>query len=474
MTDLALCSAVALSALFARGEASPVEAVRAVLARLDRLDPSLNALCLRDDEAALAAARMSEARWMAGTPKGPIDGVPTTIKDIILTAGYPTRRGSRAVGASGPWTEDAPVTARLREAGAVTIGKTTTPEFGWKGVTDSPLTGITRNPWATSRTPGGSSGGAAVAAASGFGALHVGTDGGGSIRIPAAFTGIFGLKPSFGRVPAYPASPFGTLSHIGPMTRTVGDAARMLTVMASGHHRADVDDWYALPRTDTDFEAELDAGVAGLRVAYSPRLGFDHVTVHPDIAKAVAEAATVFADLGAVVEEVDPGHPDPREIYVTLWAAGAANLQGLTEEATFAGLDPGLQRLIERGRGISRARYLEAIRHREGFGRHMKAFHATWDLLLCPSLPLPAFEAGRETPLNGEYGEWWDWTPFTYPFNLTQQPAASLPAGLIPTADGSLPIGVQLVGRMHDEITVLRAARAFEHARPWCLPDQGV
>jgi aspartyl-tRNA(Asn)/glutamyl-tRNA(Gln) amidotransferase subunit A len=216
MTDPAALSATELLRLYRARQLSPVEATRAVLARIERFDPVVNAFCLVDGDLALAAARASEARWQRGEPCGLVDGVPATIKDLILTEGWPTLRGSLAVARDQPWAEDAPATARLREQGAVLIGKTTTPEFGWKAVTDCALTGITRNPWNTSKTPGGSSGGAAVAAALGMGALHVGTDGGGSIRIPAGFTGIFGLKPSFGRVPAYPPSPFGTLAHVGP------------------------------------------------------------------------------------------------------------------------------------------------------------------------------------------------------------------------------------------------------------------
>ena len=220
-TDPATFSAAELLRLYRTQALSPVEATEAVLARIERFEPAVNAFCLVDPERALAAARASEARWRRGEPQGLLDGVPTTIKDLILTRGWPTLRGSRAIAPGQPWEEDAPATARLREHGAVLIGKTTTPEFGWKAVTDSALTGITRNPWDLARTPGGSSGGAAAACALGMGALHVGTDGGGSIRIPASFAGIFGLKPSFGRVPAAPLSPFGTVAHLGPMTRSV-------------------------------------------------------------------------------------------------------------------------------------------------------------------------------------------------------------------------------------------------------------
>ncbi|MCH8926013.1 MAG: hypothetical protein IH924_07745, partial [Proteobacteria bacterium] len=213
--DIARLSAGELIAGYRDGSLSPVEATRAALARIEKHDPALNAFRLVDAESALEEARKSEERWRIKAPRGRVDGVPTSIKDLLLTKGWSTPRGSKTVDQDQPWEEDAPCVARLREHGAVLLGKTTTPEFGWKGLTDSPLTGITRNPWNPERTPGGSSGGAAVAVATGMGALAIGTDGGGSIRIPAGFTGVFGFKASGGQVPAYPPSPFGTLAHVG-------------------------------------------------------------------------------------------------------------------------------------------------------------------------------------------------------------------------------------------------------------------
>ncbi|MFQ5546445.1 MAG: amidase family protein, partial [Acidiferrobacterales bacterium] len=230
--DIAMQSATELLKLYQRRQLSPVEATKAALAQISAYDPPLNAFCYVDEDAALTAAGESEARWQKGAPKGLLDGVPTAIKDLILTKGWPTLRGSRVVSKDQSWDEDAPSSARLREHGAVLLGKTTTPEFGWKGVTDSPLTGVTRNPWNLATTPGGSSGGSAAAIATGMCALAIGTDGGGSIRIPAGFTGIYGIKPSFGRVPAAPLSPFGTVAQVGPMTRTVTDAALMLMVIS--------------------------------------------------------------------------------------------------------------------------------------------------------------------------------------------------------------------------------------------------
>src|SRR5438067_2638604 len=282
--DLAYLSAVLLLDLYRRRELSPVEATRLIFDRLDALQSRINAFCVVDRDGALAAARASEGRWLGGEAAGRLDGVPVTIKDLILMRGIPTRRGSRLVEPDQDWLEDAPATARLREAGAVIIGKTTTPEFGWKALGDSPLTGITRNPWGLSRTPGGSSAGAAAACAAGIAPLHVGSDGAGSIRIPSAFTGVFGLKPSFGRVPAYPLSPMDLLAHIGPMARSVADAALLLSVLSGADDR----DPYALPPEDRDYAAGLEEGVRGWRIAYSPTLGY--AKVDPEIAAAAAEA----------------------------------------------------------------------------------------------------------------------------------------------------------------------------------------
>jgi len=312
-TDLTQTPAHELLALYRSGQASPVEVTQAVLQRIERVNPHINAFCLVDEKAALASARASEARWQAhrqqGTPVGELEGVPASIKDLILTRGWPTLRGSRTIDPLQPWEVDAPATARLREAGAVLLGKTTTPEFGCKGETNSPATGITRNPWNLNHTPGGSSGGTAAAVAAGLGPLSVGTDGAGSVRIPAAFCGNVGLKPSFGRVPAYPLSPFGSVAHLGPHTMSVRDAAMMMNVLK----KPDARDWTSLPPEAADYTSGLEDGIRGLRIAYSPTLGYAK-NVHSEIAAAVNAAVRQLQALGAQVDLVDPGFEDPLEI----------------------------------------------------------------------------------------------------------------------------------------------------------------
>jgi len=447
---------------YRRRRFSPVEVIGAVLDRIAAVNEPVNAFVRVDEEAALAAARDSEQRWADGAPCGLLDGVPATIKDILLSRGWPTLRGSRTVDPDQPWRADAPVTASLRRHGAVLLGKTTTPEFGWKGVTDSALSGITRNPWDTGRTPGGSSGGAAVACALGMGALHAGTDGGGSIRIPAGFTGVFGHKPSFGRVPAWPMSPFGTVAHVGPLTRTVEDAALMLTVISE----PDARDWYALPYEPRDYRVGLESGVAGLRCAFSPDPGTGRVDA--EVAAAVQGAAGTLADLGAEVEEITAPLRDAGDVFRVFWFAGAANfLRGFSDQQR-ARIDPGLQAVAEKGAAYTIADYYDATEARAELGRAMNALHEDFDLLLTPTLPIPAFAAGQVSPDPGEIEGWVDWTPFSYPFNLTQQPACSVPCGF---TRAGLPVGMQVVGPMHADALVLRVARAYEAACPFRMPE---
>jgi aspartyl-tRNA(Asn)/glutamyl-tRNA(Gln) amidotransferase subunit A len=459
--DLCALSATELLDAYRKRELSPVEVAAAVRKRVDELNPMLNAFCLVSEEFA-DAARQSEARWKRGEPQGLLDGVPVSIKDLLLTRGWPTLRGSKTLDPKGPWNDDAPVVARLREHGALFTGKTTTPEFGWKGVTDNPLTGITRNPWDPAKTPGGSSGGAAAALAAGMGPLALGTDGGGSIRIPCSFTGLFGLKPSFGRVPAWPLSPFGTVAHVGPMSRTVADAALMLNVLSL----PDARDWHALPYDDRDYRMNLEQGVRGLRIAFSPDLGY--AKVDPEVAALVKNSIRVFEDLGAKVEEKHPGFRNVDALFRTHWFSGAAfMLKDMPAEKKKL-MDPGLLEVASQGAKITATEILDAQMKRGALGMQMNLFHRDYDLLLTPTLAVPAFEVGREYPATSKDERWTDWTPFSYPFNLTQQPAASIPCGL--TRDG-LPVGLQIVGPRYADALVLRAARAFEAAQPFSRPD---
>ena len=467
MSDLTQCTVEQLLTLFRGGAVSPVEVTQEVLLRIQRINPLINAFCLVDEEAALANARISEQRWQAhrrnAAPVGALEGIPVSIKDLILTQGWPTLRGSRTVNPKQNWDVDAPVTARLREAGAVLLGKTTTPEFGCKGETNSLLTGISRNPWNLAHTPGGSSGGASAAVSAGLGPLAVGTDGAGSVRIPAAFCGNVGLKPSFGRVPAYPLSPFGSVAHLGPHAMTVTGVAQMMNVIT----QPDARDWTSLPFDAADYTDQLHSGIQGLRIAYSPALGYAK-NVHPDIAAATAQAAHYLQELGAVVEQVDPGIEDPLDITTGLWFAGAYQVWRTLSKEQQALTDPDFAAQAAIGETLD-ANALHQLNQRRGLlGSHLRQFMQRFDLILTPSTAVPAFKAlpAGHSPMNSE--AMLGWTPFSYPFNLSQQPAISLPCGL--TSEG-LPMGVQLVGPMFGDALVLRAAKALEDCYPLLRPD---
>ncbi len=456
--DIHELDAFELSAAYARQALSPVEVTQACLTRIAAFDARINAFCHLDEVTSLAQAEASQERWMAGAPLSALDGVPVAIKDLLLTKGWPTRRGSLTTEAKGPWLEDAPAVARLREAGAVLIGKTTTPEFGWKGCTDSPLTGVTRNPWDLTRTPGGSSGGSAAALAARLCPLALGTDGGGSIRIPASFTGTFGLKPSFGRVAAWPLSPFGTVAHVGPMSRSVRDSAMLLNIIA----RPDARDWYGLPSSSEDYLLRAEASLRGKRIAYSPRLG--HVIrIVPEVESLVEKAALRFEQLGARVERVDPPGGNPGEIFRTLWWAGAGYLLADLPEGKKALLEAPLRKMAEEGAGFALKEYMAANLQRGAYGAGLRQFMENYEFLITPSVATPAFETERLTPLDDDGNAWMAWTPYSFPFNLTQQPAASINCGF--TAQG-LPVGLQLVGRMFDDGGVLAASLAYERADP--------
>ncbi len=439
------------------GRLSPVEVADAILARIDRLEPQINAFVHLDRDTTLAMARASERRWRAGEPLGALDGVPITIKDLLPVEGWPLRRGSLAYDPDVPAPEDAPSVARLREAGSVFLGKTATPDSGSKIVTQSDVHGETHNPYDLTKTPGGSSGAAAAALATGLGPLAVGTDGAGSIRIPAAFCNLVGLKPSFGRVPIHPTSLFMPHSVVGPMGRRVRDVALMLAVMA----RPDPRDPYAWP-IRFDLDKALEEDLSGLRVAASSRLGFSAPLLDREVVDACREAAGAFADAGAVVEEVEPVWPvDPLEPFQVFWEATYAGYLATFATGLQRRMDRDLQAIAARGRDVDIVKYHKALGQRGLLASAAKSFFSEYDLLIGPVMPVPPYALGSLAPPEAE-GEW-DWCPFTYPWNMTGQPAASVPCGFTETG---LPIGLQIVAWTGQEETILRAAAALERTHP--------
>lgn len=459
--DLTTLTATQALARFRAGSLSPELLIDDCLARIERDNPKVNAFTCVNGEQARHLAAESARRWQTGKPYGPLDGVPITIKDLTLTKGLPTRLGSTTTAPDGPWDTDAPISHHLRNAGAILIGKTTSPEFGWKGVTDNPLHGITLNPWNPALTSGGSSGGAGAAAALNLGLLHQGSDAGGSIRIPCSFTGTFGIKPTFGWVPQWPASAMSTLSHLGPMTRTAADSALMLSVMA----QPDTRDGYSGNPSAPNWLTPPPADLSGWRIAFSADLGY--VDVAPDIAQRVEEAVAHFEALGAIVERVDPGFSSPLKTFNTLWFAGATQSLERLDEQQLAALDPGFLDIARRGQDVSLSDYLAARRERSELTAQMAAFHQRYDLLVTPTMPIAPFAAGHNVPPGKAFQDWMDWTPFSYPFNLTQQPAASLPCGL---DNQGLPVGLHLVAGKYQDLKVLHAAQLLERYLPPITP----
>lgn len=447
----ALLDAEELLQHFAAKSLTPLEALQAVTERIARQNPEINAFVVMNPQA-LEAARMSTARWQAGAPQGALDGVPVTVKDLIDVAGLPTRRGSKTTDPM-PALQDAPVARALRASGAVIIGKTTTTEYGWKSPGDCPLTGITRNPWNTAHTPGGSSAGAAAAAASGFGPLHVGTDAGGSIRIPAAWSGIVGLKPSFGRVPQWPLGAFGHVAVAGPMARTVRDAALMLSVLA----RFDARDPFALPDDPRDWREGIEDGVRGLKVAVLRKPGFPAPVDHDGLA-ALEIALQILRDEGAIVEEVNVELPDCSLAFNRVWGAAIGRVVNAVLEPQRHLLDAGLLQVAAHNENVTAQDVLEGETMRVKAANAMAMLHLTYDAVICPCVPACAPPVGKiiDDPVAAL---WNDWAPWTLLFNLTRQPAISLPVGV--NAAG-LPRAVQIAAGLYNDDIVLRIARAVE------------
>ncbi len=457
--DLCYAPATELAAGYRARRFLPSEVVSAVLDRIQALNPLVNAFCTVVADSALADARAADEALQHGELRGPLHGVPISIKDVIPTKGVLTTYGSKVFERFVPDT-DAPVAERLKVAGAVLLGKTNTPEFGWKSPTDNRLFGPTRNPWNLERTAAGSSGGAAAAVATGMGPLAVGSDGGGSIRQPASFCGVFGFKPSFGLVPNHPPGVIDTFVSIGPLTRTVRDAGLLLNAIAGPDDR----DWFSVPGDQVDHVAACDGGQRGLRVAWSPDLGY--AVVDPQVRRVTELAALRFAELGCEVVEDSPGWDDPADLFhVLFWGLMGAMVEDLSPDSRHL-LDPGLLDLADMGRSISAFDVARAIQARGELQQRARRFFERYDLLLTPTMSLPPFGLGISIPsaVADQEVHGMQWTPFTFPFNLTGQPAASVPCGW--TADG-LPIGLQVIGNRRADATVLRACAAFELAFPW-------
>ena len=460
--DLCFAPATRVRQLIAGKEVSIVELVELFYQRIEALDPSLNAYLTLSSDEALATARQLQDAVQRGQPLGPLHGVPVSIKDLELTKGLRTTMGSAVFQDRIP-DIDSVVVERVRQAGAVILGKTNTPEFGQSGTTENKLGGPCRNPWNTERTPGGSSGGAAAALAAGLCTLATGSDGGGSIRIPASFSGVFGIKPSQGRVPRYggygrPAA--NHFSQSGPLSRTVADTALLLQVLAGPDPRDPVTMRDAPP----DFSENLGGGVSGWRIAWSADLGY--AGVDPEVVRVTEQAAKQFQELGATVEETDLALNDPFPAFLDVFSAAAYTSYGhLLDDHRDDFTDYG-RRALEHGASLTGADLSRALLRVDELRRQMEYFFDQYDLLLTPTMAVTAFPIEqRPTVIGGKQVEpFWGYLPFTFPINMTGQTASSVPCGY--SADG-MPIGLHIVGPGGAEARVLQASAAFEEAHPW-------
>ena len=459
-TDLLDTSAFELRALVLAKEISPVELLERSLARLEEVEPRLNSFVTVTEEVARAAARAAEKAVLDGDAPGLLHGLPISVKDLIAMDGVRCTFGSKS-SADNVAALDAPAVERVRKAGGVIVGKTTTSEFGCKAVGDSPLTGITRNPWNLAKTPGGSSAGAAASIAAGVTPFALGTDGGGSVRIPGSLTGLFTVKPQFARVPVFPESASPTLAHVGPMARTVRDAALLLTAIAGFDRR----DPFSVAEPVPDFPGACDRPIRGMRIAWSPTLGYAEPM--REVVELCEQAVRTLEDLGCDVELVERVmEHDPIDMWMSEFYASIGTRLNpvLTEQPEL--LDPAVADVLAGALDQTVGEYWTQVFNRYRFRDEMRRFMEGYDVLATPVLPVPAFDVGLNVPPQTSQANIVSWVRYTYPFNLTGQPGASLPVGL--TGDG-LPVGLQLVAKSFRESDIFRLAAAFEAARPWAV-----
>jgi len=461
--DLTQATAAELGKLYRRGKASPVDVMKAVLARADKINPRINALCRIDAEESLKAAKASEKRWKKGKPLSALDGVPVSIKELVRVKGWAHTMGSKLTDKT-PQTEDAPAVARLREAGAVVFAQSTSSEYGHKGVTDTPLNGITRNPWHLERTPGGSSGGAGAAVAAGLGPIAIGTDGGGSVRIPSSFCGLVGIKATFGRVAAWPPSMTGDLSNTGPMCRTALDCALMLNVIG----RPDPRDAYSLPLDETDYARKLDGKLKKLKVAFVLRFG-DH-PIDIEVADLVTKAAKRFQKLGCKVEEAQAPYPytDAGRAFGIHWLGAMQRLLALFPEERHGEFDPSLLAQAKTGQRFTLSDMVDAQAKRRELANAWNQFFAKYDFLLTPTVAVRPFAVGENAPGGADGKPNLQWSPYTAQFNMSRHPAATVPCGV--TSDG-VPVGLHIVSGHYKDALVLRAAATYTAAHPIPMPS---
>lgn len=449
---------------YRRRELSPVDVTQSALDHAERVDPILNAFALIDRERAMAAARASEQRWQRGEAASALDGMPITVKEFVAVRGWATRRGS-LVTSDDPAPSSTPFVQRLDAAGAVLLGKTRAPEFNWKGLTDSPGFGVTRNPWNPDLTPGGSSGGCAAAVAAGVVRVSVGSDAGGSIRIPAAFTGMLGLKPTFGRVPVAPLpSMFSNIVHTGPIAADMEDLAEVLEII-SGPSSADWTSNLAAPLQP----AARTMPVSGLRIGLlAPGRWSDSV---PAVISAMQAMLAVLKAQQLAVQEVDLDVRGASKVGEGFYRLGCAAAVRAVEPSKRSMLDPGLVRFAADADAMGVPDYLGLCQQRDLHASSLARLFEQVDVLMLPTLPICAFEAGRLTPEEWPTDDWMSWNPYTPAFNSAQTPALSYPVW--PDGPGALPVGIQFVAPKYCEDRLLALGIALREALPVRVAEIG-
>lgn len=439
------------------GHASPVEIAEMVLADIDLVDGALNSFAAIDPDKVLDNARAVTERLGRGGEAPPLAGLPVSIKDLIAMRGYPTTFGSRLM-KDNVIDVDAPSVERIAAAGGVLLGKSTTSEFGCKAVGDSPLTGITRNPWNTDLTPGGSSCGAAALVASGITPIAIGTDGGGSIRIPASLTGLVGIKGNFGRVPLFPPPATPTLGHVGPLARTVADAAMMMSVI-SGYDRRDP---FSVAGPVPDYHGAMLRSPKGMKVAYSRTFGY--ARPRPEVTALTDAAVAALEGAGCEVILLEDVFEDPIDLWMAEFYAGVGTRLKSGLESRREEIDPDVADVLDIAVAQEMSAYYQTVFARYAFREKVRQIFEGFDALAAPVLPVPAFPVGRNMPDGFEDRNIVSWVSYTYPFNLTGQPAMSVPAGF---TDDGLPVGLQLVAKLNDELPLFTLAATLESVRPW-------
>ena len=441
---------------------SPTDVIEDIVKRLKKINTDLNAFVYFDEELVYKQARDSTKRLANSSPRGSLEGIPISIKDLIVTKDMPTTRGSYTKSLPVLSDYDAPVVSKLKNQGAIILGKTASPEFGHKGTTKSRRFGETNNPWNLNLNSGGSSGGSCAAVASGLGPASIGTDGGGSIRIPCSFCRLFGHKPTFGKIPAYPISPFGTIANLGPITRTVMDSAIIMNSIASPDNL----DWHSLPSQNIDYSNIRNNNILKkLKVGYSKFWGmekfFDTNLMDKVVVEKIEETISCLEKSGLAIREyksIEWPH-NPYEIFMVMWQAGAANLARKINKGDFNKIDPTFLNLLEKGNQLSMFDLMDAETKRAENASHMKKVFNDVNLLIGPTLPVLPFNTKIDVPLGFRKNELFSWLPFTYPFNLTKNPACNINVNY---SKSGLPIGMQIVGDIYDDKTCFELAFLIE------------